>query len=382
MQGSFNFWSIVLLISIGQAAFLACMLAMRISQNRLASRLLLFLAIAILIVNTDYFLMSSRLFRQIPSLIGISFGLMYAFGPLFYLYLRAVADDAFRWKHVQWLHFLPWVLNVLFNTGFYLLDGAVKISIVNDYLQGKATANGPLFYVMNSLQVAHLLAYLAVSYRFIRRNIKESRHVIPMTSRMKWVKMLFYANVVFVTSFVTWFVIVCLQKVFIPPIDYVNTMICSAMVYIIAYKLVIHPEILAPGFEKKYRSSTLSDKDCKEYVNRLQHLMEQNKLYTEPDLKLHEVADQLGIRPHLLSQIINQQFGKTFIEYVNTYRVEAFQKKLQEPDASKFTLLALATGVGFNSKSAFNTAFRKVTGKSPSGYKNELIENRKKGADL
>jgi AraC-like DNA-binding protein len=102
--------------------------------------------------------------------------------------------------------------------------------------------------------------------------------------------------------------------------------------------------------------------------------METEKIFTEPELKLNELADYLKISAHNLSQIINDSFNQSFIDYVNSYRVKEFQNRVQQPDSEKFTMLSLAHEVGFNSKSAFNAAFKKHTGQTPTEFK-KLIAN-------
>jgi AraC-like DNA-binding protein len=162
----------------------------------------------------------------------------------------------------------------------------------------------------------------------------------------------------------------------VPPIDYINTLICSAMVFLIAFKLVLSPEVLTPNFDKKYKSSSLTESDSEKYISTLIDLMEKDKIYTEPELKLHELADQLTVTPHTLSQIINDRFGKSFIDYVNEYRVEAFKNRIKEINGDKVNMLTLAMEVGFNSKSAFNAAFKKITNQTPSEYKKALIDQK------
>jgi AraC-like DNA-binding protein len=376
MVGVFNFWSIVLMLSIGQALILILLLIIRFSQNPLSTRLLSMIILSIMIVNIDYFLMNSSIYRKLPHLIGISIGMMFVFGPLFHLYFRSVIDSAFKWKHIYMLHFLPWVLYLIYNIQFYQLNGNIKILIINRYLQGKTSANDPHFYLVASLQVIHLLAYLLISYKFLYSPTKEGKHKIPLNIRVKWLKKLFIMNLAFILTFSSWFIIVLTQSTFIPQIDFTSTLICSAIVFLIAFKLVMDPDVLTPGFEKKYKSSPLSQSDFEKSVCKLVTLMTKDKLYTELDLKLYEVADQVGIAPHLLSQVVNQQFGKSFIEFINEYRIQEFKKILAEPENKNVSILSLAMKAGFNSKSAFNNAFKKSTGQKPTEYRKTIMRNQ------
>ena len=82
-------------------------------------------------------------------------------------------------------------------------------------------------------------------------------------------------------------------------------------------------------------------------------------------LSITELAGQLEIPSNHLSQIINEQVGENFFEFVNTYRVKEVQDRIKENQDKKFTLLAIAFDSGFNSKSSFNSIFKKQTGITP-----------------
>lgn len=118
----------------------------------------------------------------------------------------------------------------------------------------------------------------------------------------------------------------------------------------------------------KYESSTLSPKDLKGIYSELETLFKQQQLFTEPQLKLAQVAQKLELSPHHLSQVINTQFGRPFYEYVAHYRVEALKSKLSDPKFQHLTILALALEVGFNSKASLNRIFKAQTGLTPSQY--------------
>jgi AraC-like DNA-binding protein len=81
------------------------------------------------------------------------------------------------------------------------------------------------------------------------------------------------------------------------------------------------------------------------------------------------------IPQHHITQTLNIYKEKSFYDYINAYRVEAFINKLQKGDSDKFSLLGLAFDCGFNSKSSFNRVFKNITGKSPSEFKKTLHLN-------
>jgi AraC-like DNA-binding protein len=94
-------------------------------------------------------------------------------------------------------------------------------------------------------------------------------------------------------------------------------------------------------------------------------IVEQEQLYTEPELTLTVLAKKMNTNTSVLSRVINQGFNTSFNDFVNEYRVNAVKEKLQAGEQQTQTLLGIAFDCGFNSKATFNRAFKKLTGASP-----------------
>ena len=98
--------------------------------------------------------------------------------------------------------------------------------------------------------------------------------------------------------------------------------------------------------------------------------MKTEKPYLNSQLSISMLAEQIKIPSNHLSQIINEQEGKNFFEFVNNYRIEEVKQRIIENQDKKFTLLAIAYDSGFNSKSSFNRIFKKQEGLTPNQYIN------------
>ena len=96
--------------------------------------------------------------------------------------------------------------------------------------------------------------------------------------------------------------------------------------------------------------------------------MEKHKPYLENNLNLRGLAQELDVNANYLSQVINEQHGKNFFEFINSYRVNELKEMMNDPTNRQFTLLSMAFDCGFNSKTTFNTAFKRITGLTPSQY--------------
>lgn len=126
-----------------------------------------------------------------------------------------------------------------------------------------------------------------------------------------------------------------------------------------------------PYSEMESRTETpkqLSPKTV-EYHKKLVRFMEEEYLYTDPELNLPYLAKKLQISSGYLSQIINERENKSFFQFVNQYRVEAAKAKLISTAYDQYSIMGIALESGFNSKSTFNSLFKKFTGQTPTAYK-------------
>ena len=107
----------------------------------------------------------------------------------------------------------------------------------------------------------------------------------------------------------------------------------------------------------------------KELHKRIMKYMREEKPYLYPEVTVKEIADRLGTNSHYISEVINQQIGKNFTLFINEFRVREACELLADPANNHLTIESLARQAGFNSKSAFNYAFKAITGLTPSYYR-------------
>ncbi|MFK7932022.1 MAG: helix-turn-helix domain-containing protein [Saprospiraceae bacterium] len=127
--------------------------------------------------------------------------------------------------------------------------------------------------------------------------------------------------------------------------------------------------------KRKYKKSLLDKSSLQKHQYQLEQLMLEEKSYLNPELTLRDLSEMMGLPPNYLSQLLNEGFDKNFSEFVNSYRLEAFKSKVADPSLRHLTILALAYESGFNSKTVFNTFFKKMMGKTPKAYWKEVINN-------
>lgn len=122
------------------------------------------------------------------------------------------------------------------------------------------------------------------------------------------------------------------------------------------------------GKKLRYKTTRLSDEECKRLTKVVDQVMRTSKPYKNPDLKIGDLASLAGTTAHALSFLFNQYMQKSYYDYVNTYRVEEFKRLVKETDTSKYTLTAMSQMCGFSSRASFFRHFKTITGITPAEY--------------
>jgi AraC-like DNA-binding protein len=117
------------------------------------------------------------------------------------------------------------------------------------------------------------------------------------------------------------------------------------------------------------RKKLIPDEELQAYKSRLETLMETRKPYLNPELNLIRLSELMSMAPHQLSYLINTAFSENFFQFINRYRVEKAKELLNKESMNQFSILGIAFESGFNSKTSFNTTFKKFTNQTPSEYK-------------
>lgn len=104
------------------------------------------------------------------------------------------------------------------------------------------------------------------------------------------------------------------------------------------------------------------------YRNRVLKFLEEEKVYTDPELSIRSLSNRVDLHPNKLSWLINESFETNFNSLINSYRVKEFQTKVKNGEHKQFSILGLAYECGFNSKTVFNTYFKQETGLTPKQY--------------
>jgi AraC-like DNA-binding protein len=353
------------LAAIAQAVFLSiALLNPRQREMRTANRLLSALLLIFSAIIGHAWLGLNQLYRVYPhsALAIVTLGL--AVGPLLYLYLRAMLSDQPLGRRAL-LHFVPFAVATLAMLPFYLRSADEKLAWMRQW------HSWPWYLGLAAVtKLVILLCYLRASVRLVRRVPAESELVGDLRRLMRLWLMSAVLSVLAV-------VMAALDIELPLSVEMVDGGALIVFVFATAYTamrlpLGYRPQTLPPPPPKmRYADKQLSGTDRDVFLARLNDCMEQQQPYRNGELKLEDLAAQVALTPHELSQLINQHCGANFADFLNRYRVEALKSALRDPLQASVSILDLSLISGFNSKSAMNRAFKKYTGMTPGEFREQ-----------
>ena len=285
------------------------------------------------------------------SFIQIGLSACMLIGPFLYLY---VSEAIHKNKHRQpiWLlHILPVILGMVV-IGYYFPYKEYR------YLWQRS-ANGYLCWILFGQWLVYILSSIIILKEPIRKLFSKNAKLIDkeiwLTTIVASILLIWLA---YFTSTYTSYIVGALSFSFV--------------LYLSIFLWILRQRKAHLFFEspQKYGNKAISNLEAKTLLNRLEEVMSNKALFKSPDIKLKDLAGELGISTHRLSQLLNDNLGKSFTQYLNELRTEEAKKLIQINN--QFTLEAIGQEAGFSSRSTFYAAFKKMTGKTPAQYKKSL----------
>jgi AraC-like DNA-binding protein len=368
----------VILISGIFLSFFIVILLLTKKQKALTDRILAVWFVIIGIHLLGFYFNQMGYWEMYPHLIGVTAPFPLLHGPMLFLYtLYSLRSDS-KIRLIDYLHFAPPVVAYLYMSNFFFFYTAQEKRMVdNGEIQDYS-----VFTII--LLIAILISGLSYSILSYRLTIKHKQKIENNFSyregiNIKWLR---HSILSIALVFLSATIIIIIRDVFGFQFsfnaDYIIYLVIIGFVFYIGYFGIKHENIftnnlqtITPGTEEsgkagKYKNSGLKSEIVTELYQKLLKIMADEKPYLDPKLSLAGLAQLLEISPNQLSQIINQEAQVNFHDFVNNYRVEEFTQKAGLN--KNFSLLALALDSGFNSKSSFNTIFKKQKGLTPSQY--------------
>lgn len=301
-------------------------------------------------------------------------------GPLLYLYVCSFKERITFAK--AWPHFVLFFLSIPLALWNYTTIG---LKFPPSSAVPTVVAQHPTLLVPLSVRLVQRTLYWFMASRALTSYQRSIRQLFSDTSRidLKWVRWLINGNLflIFVTIFFFYFMIRYPEYfdwwVLTPGA------IVSVYIYLATLKGITQLTLwqVQPNVEKEVVETEIKevetiemkveDKSGKmdEIATRIITLIEKEKLYQETELTLQNLADKLQLPSYQVSQAINTGLQKTFYDLVNGYRVEEAKRLLLDIRSLNYTILSVGFEAGFNSKTTFNTVFKKATGLTPTDFR-------------
>jgi AraC-like DNA-binding protein len=329
------------------------------------------------LINIDEFLvLNNILFFKENRILLLSFPL-FVVAPIFSFSIIYFINPTKKWRNVNYLHFLFGVLFTIFSYQ-YIYFQEDKLYVKNDQGSFHEWINIILIFVILPLQA---LYYIGKSYFYIRKHKKNINLFSsnPKDINLKWLENILYFIAVLGMLFI---VDIATHK-----IDFLNLALLLCIFYIGFYttkQKEIFPftkektkEIIGFFTDKNSTDSEkkllLTQEKVSEIKEKISRIMKNDKVFLNPDINLVFLANLLELSTHSLSFVINQGFNENFNQFVNRYRIEEAKKMILNPDMNHLSISGIGYEVGFNSKSVFNTTFKKLENCTPLQYKNQNL---------
>jgi len=366
-------WSIlyfsILIIGAAQGCILGFSLLFSATQNRRAMRFLaaLLLLFAYRLLAEALIVTGALTIENWTYHVFVEYHWVY--GALLFLFVKSYVQPEFRFKKSDAVHFIPVGIQFLFSnfvkTQNFFWDGSRESLSWLGFQSYILWEHTPF----QLLVMSGLILYYVHCSRRVLANVATNQ--LKQANGLRWIHHILWAYIVFS-------ILVILGTL----ADYLFFDYAFNPTYIVPLYIsmaVITYWLGLQGFARrkttpfKKTDYPITD-ELQTIIQRLEQTMQQERLYLDPELSLQKLADQLDVKPYLLTQAINGILQKTFTDYINERRVQQAIRLLRQPDHAHYTLLAIGYEAGFNSKASFNRIFKKMTGQSPSQMRDSLLK--------
>ncbi|MDR6919809.1 AraC family transcriptional regulator [Chryseobacterium sp. 2987] len=375
----YSFLEIAALIGIFLVLFLALFLLTVKTKYKLGNRLLAFFLFTNA-VDALKFLM-----RDFPvnfiNLEAFRWSINYLVPASFYLYVLSVCFSNFRLKPKHFWHTIPFIaFNLYMTYGIYFEDRASKVSFIN------ALSESPIMQFFHILFEVLFQVYFIASFLVIRKSKtvyleNYTNPDISILNALYKITILYYVLhfIVLIRWLVTFIFGMGEIRAWIVTLDGFAFLFCTCWYLFVALN---KPEFfrgvnsdLKPIKEAipKQKTNPLTVEEKNKEIQFLKDFMLEKEPYLDSSLTIQDLSEQVKIPVKDLSTLINLYMDKHFFDFVNEYRIEKAMQILKDPSQKELTVLEILYHVGFNSKSSFNTSFKKYTGKTPTDFRKQAL---------
>ena len=378
-SGFFN--SIILLGTL--QGFIVCCLLFYSKKNKLPDRLLAKLIFLMSLASLNLYLneigvtnlngLTSTLSALIPMVIVMPMG------PLVYFYIRSSLDPEFKMTKKHRRHFLPIIIDLVPSLTVIIFFAGVYAGVIRPNPKPWGIFIDDYNVYADIPRWVSITFYLWLSARYLSDLKRKNNITNGRIASFKWMQQFIRIFLVFQFIWLLYLVPYVIPRYTDLMLDtfkwYPVYIPLAIMIYWLGIKgyLVSHQQNV-PAKKNGTSPSSAAGVNIDEIVLLLRKSMEEDKIYLNPNLNLTMLALHTRIAQKTISAVLNQHLQKSFNEFVNYYRVEAFKAKLQQAETNNLTIAGVAMECGFNSQATFQRTFKDLTGMSPSEFRKQVPE--------
>ncbi|MEP7320584.1 MAG: helix-turn-helix domain-containing protein [Saprospiraceae bacterium] len=364
---TFNTWTIIFLFAAFQGIIISLILFFNGKASGRSQKIYLTILMVLFCLQIfEYVLWWTGYLVVWPHWMNSTGSFAFLFGPLLFFYFKSVFRSEGLNMSKDWLHFIPAVVFIIALLPQYALPASTKISYINGTLKNTAFIPWPWF---NLIQLSLYVIICYYEYRHEAENTLEVK---------KWFRLILTLFSLYILSVLTYYALVRMPW-FNPIWDYMISIACMIFIYTIAIYGYFNNKVFN-GFDlmenmsrSKYQNSVLKDDFGRQALEKLNQLMNEEKLYVDDEINLDKLAIRLDISRHQLSQVLNEHAGMNFFEYINSRRIAEAKNLLTSTSKKELNIIEIAYRVGYSNKVTFNNTFKKYTGMTPSEYRSSSL---------
>ncbi|BAO76407.1 transcriptional regulator, AraC family [Winogradskyella sp. PG-2] len=297
--------------------------------------------------------------------------------PTFYLYVLSICYCDFKLKLKHLIHIIPFLIaNLILLPRFYSVNLNSKISFLeNSSSMIEIQFNHIFIHVQIVFYIILVIITLKKAKKIYLENyagasIKSLNWLFQFTLALTFFYFIAFLKNIFKFSIYTniseWLMIgLFIFELFIISWYLFKALNNPNLFRAIDSKLKLVNEIVS---EEK-QNDQFDQNEYAKVLSKLKAYMVIDEPFLNPSLTIQDISKEIEIPVRELSLLINHKLNQHFYDFINTYRIEKAKNILKDPSKSKVTILEILYEVGFNSKSSFNTAFKKHTNTTPTEYR-------------
>ncbi len=375
MNSMYNFLNTIILLGAIQGLITSILLR-RVKTNKSANKLLSWIILLVSLACLNIYILevvkiTSQFWLFLEAIIPLV--IIMPVGPLAYFYVKAILNPEFKLGKTNRPHFYTIVLDIVPNIAIivFILGGFFGFikSPRNIDIGGFIDLYNRYVDIPRWLSLS---LYLWITFKLISTHKNDKKNEILI----KWAKRFTLGFSVFSLIWLLHLVPYIMPSLSNALLGFVGWYPIYVPLIVLVYWLGINGYIISfKTYKKTSKSFEVNEDTIQTTISTLEQLMKDEQLYLDASLKLNDIVKQSQMPQKTISTVLNQHLNMSFNDYVNSFRIEAFKKRLLEDNSKNLTITGIAFECGFNSQATFQRVFKANTNQTPSEFRKAHLKS-------